>query len=73
MGSEKVFTAYGTPLVPVYSFTLGESFWRRVTILWWWYATWSRLTRVLGREVADAWTSGVFYVVVVQAVLLYGS
>ena len=33
---------------------------------------WARLTRVLGREGADARTSGIFYVEVVQVVLLYG-
>ena len=34
---------------------------------------WARLSRVLVREGADARTSGIIYVVVVQAVLLYGS
>ena len=33
---------------------------------------WARMTRVLGREGADALTLGMFYMEVVQAVLLYG-
>ena len=34
---------------------------------------WAWLTRLLGREVADAWTPGMFYNAVLQPVLLYGS
>ena len=34
---------------------------------------WALLTMVLGREGTDARTSGSIYVVVVQAVLMYGS
>ena len=34
---------------------------------------WARLTRILSREVEDAWTLGQIYLVVVQSVLIYGS
>ena len=34
---------------------------------------WAQLLRVLGREGSDAWISGMFYVTLLQAVLLYGS
>ena len=33
---------------------------------------WERLLQAMGREGADDWMLGIFYVVVVQAVLLYG-
>ena len=34
---------------------------------------WARLSTVLGREGMDARTSGIFYLAVVQAVILFGS
>ena len=34
---------------------------------------WARLTRVLGREGADARTSGHIYLAMVQLVMIYGS
>ena len=34
---------------------------------------WEQLSRLLGREVVDAWNSGRIYVAVVRAVLMYRS
>ena len=34
---------------------------------------WSCLARILGREGADTWTSGYFYITVIQAIFLFGS
>ena len=76
-----MITAYGIPLVPVSSFKyLGrvmlasDDDWPAVEQnLRREQQKWERLTRVLEREGVDAWTSGRIYMVVVQAVLLYGS
>ena len=35
--------------------------------------SWSCLDRILGKEGADTWRTGCFYVMVVQAILLFGS
>ena len=73
------FTAFRSPLVPVSSFKyLGgvllslDDYWtvvlRNLIRL---RKKWARLTRVLGREGAYTCTLGMFYVAVVQVVLIY--
>ena len=80
-GGATVITAYGSFFSPVSSFkylcrvllevnddlpvVLCNRRWVRQKLVW--------MTQVIGREVADARTPGIFYVVVVQAVLLYVS
>ena len=80
-GSATALTAYGHPLAPVSSFKylgrillVSDNDWavvvrnlRRAR------KKWARLTRVLGREGEDAQALGMFYIAVVQVVLLYGS
>ena len=77
----RVFLEYGTPLVAVsLSRYLGRTFpsydndWSEVERnLWRAQGNWGRLEKILGREGADRRTAGVFYMAVVQAVLLFGS
>ena len=81
LAEEEAFTAYGIHLVPVTYFRyLG----RVLTVhnddclivvrnLRKARRKWERLTRVLGREGADAQTLGYLYLAVVQSVLLYRS
>ena len=72
--------SYGITLVSVTSFEyLGILFlaseynWPAVANnLWKAQQKWARLSRVLIREGADAWTLGRIYVVVVLEVILYG-
>ena len=80
-GTERALTAYGVPLFQVYSFKyLGRVLaaedddcpavvgnLRRAR------QKWARITRVLRKEGANARTLGQIYLVVVQAVLIYGS
>ena len=74
-------TAYGVPLYQFTSFKyLGrvlaaeDDYWPVVVRkIWCVRQKWARLTRVMIREGADAWTSGQIYLSVVQLVLLYGS
>ena len=80
VGAATAISAYGIPLAPISSFKY------IVRVLLAEYEDlaavlhnlrraqkkWARLTRVLGREGEDARTSGIFYVEVVQVVLLYG-
>ena len=73
-------TAYRRPFDPVSSFQyLGRVLlvaydnWTKVVCnLRHTRKKWARLTRVLGIDGADDWTPGMLYIVVVQAVLLYG-
>ena len=80
-GAETAFTSDGIPLAPVTSFkylgqilTKADDDWpsvvrnlRKARRKWVW------LTRVLGREGADARILGQIYLAVVQSVMLYGS
>ena len=80
-GAATVLTAYGFPLAPLSSFkylgrilSASDDYWpvvvqnlRQVC------KKWVRLMWMLGREGEDARILGVFYVEVVQAILLYGS
>ena len=76
-----VFFVYGTPLMAVPSFKhLGHIIFSTDDIctevdlnLQWVQGKWGRIVSILGREGADKRTAGKFYVVVVQAVLLFGS
>ena len=81
MGKATEITAYGNPLDPITSF---KYLWRFLLALYNnWPAMvrnlrrvrqkWEILSRVLGREGADARNMGRIYVAVVQVVLLYGS
>ena len=80
-GEESALTAYRGPLTPVYYFKYLERILSELDDDWltvvhnliWVLKKWERLTRLLGREGTDAWTSGMFYVEVVQVVMLYGS
>ena len=80
VGSATALTAYGIPLVPISSFkylgiTLLASYddWTAVVRnLKRAHKKWARLAWVLGREGADARTPGMFCIVVVQTVILYG-
>ena len=54
----------------------GSNPWRKHGFDWWHTsacAKWARLSWVMSREGADAWTLGRIYVAVVQAVMLYRS
>ena len=75
------FSAYGTPLTEVFSFLyLGQKKWsseddlpavkqnlQRAR------GKWRQMVKILGRQGADRRTVGIFYVAVVQLVLLFGS
>ena len=77
---ERVFSAYGTPLTVVSLFRYLERTlfstdknWPAVEQnLQRAQVKWGRLVKILGREGADNRTVGRFYVVVVQAVILFG-
>ena len=76
-----MFSAYGQPLENVSSFkylgrwlTENDSDWQAVTgNLKKARKKWGRISRILVQEGADAKTSGMFHVAVVQQILLYGS
>ena len=77
----RVFSEYGTPLKEfnllkylVRTLSSSNDYWpeveqnlRRARV------NWVQLVNILGREVADRRTAGIFYVAVVQEVLLFGS
>ena len=77
----RAFQAYREPLETVTSFkylgrvlTAGDDGWLAVAgNLRKARESWTRMTRILGREGADPRISGLFFKVVVQAVLLFGS
>ena len=77
----RAFQAYREPLETVTSFkylgrvlTAGDDDWLAVAgNLRKARESWTRMTRILGREGADPRISGLFFKVVVQAVLLFGS
>ena len=79
-GTVTVFWAYDRPMETVSSFkTLGllltasKDDWPVViTNICKSRKTWSHLDRIFGWEGADTWTSGNFYIAVVQTILLFG-
>ena len=77
----RVFSAYGTPLmaVPLFNYlgrTLfySEDDWTVVEQnLWRERGNWGQLVNMLGREGEDRIKSGIFYVAVVQLVIIFWS
>ena len=80
-GSETALTTYGCPLAPISSFKyLGrillasDDAWPELVCNFRQACKkWVNMTWLLGREVSDYWTLGMFYVAVVQEVLFHGS
>ena len=80
-GTATLITAYAIPLSPVSSFkyrevvlSVSDDDWLEVVRnLSRAQQKWAQLTRVLGRVGVDAWTLGMLYAAVVQAVFLDGS
>ena len=74
-------TVYGRPIAPVSSFkylgiilsVLDDDWTVVVRNIRWAHRKWAWLMRALGREGVYAWALGMFYIALVQAVLLYGS
>ena len=79
--TERAFQAYGKPLDTVTSFKYlgqviaeGEDDWSAVVGNFKKVRkSWSRLTRILGREGADPGVSRILFKAIVQAMLLFGS
>ena len=80
-GVETAFKAYGRPLEAVTSFkhlgrllTATDNYWPPVIAnIQKVNKSWSRLLSNLGWEGADTWTSGCFYLIIVQAILFLGA
>ena len=79
-GASTVFQVYGKKLETVNSFkylrcllTSMENYWPEVVInIHKARKSWARMSQILGWYGADVWTTGHFYLKIVQAILLFG-